>query len=110
MVPVVTQSCKPGCTRCRAHVYILCYGQRRDGATEPNRARVCELVGTSCPRRQRRSWLPRKPQGVTLSAAGAAPLEGVVLDPVAARKLARDAAYQATPEAAALRAFSGMSH
>jgi hypothetical protein len=35
-----------------------------------------------------------------------APLEGVVLDPAAARKAARDAAFRASPDAALLRVLS----
>ncbi len=36
-----------------------------------------------------------------------APLEGVVLDAATARKLARDEAYRATPDAIMLRAMNG---
>ena len=43
----------------------------------------------------------------TAAAEPDAPLEGVVLTDAEWRKAARDAAYQATPEAAMFRAFSG---
>ena len=42
-----------------------------------------------------------------VSAGQGAALEGLVLDPVTARKRARDEAFRATPEAAMFRAFSG---
>jgi len=52
---------------------------------------------------------PRRPTPRT-AAASTAPepvIEGLVLDPVAARKAARDEAYRATPDAAVWRAMTG---
>ena len=41
------------------------------------------------------------------AAAGGAPLEGIVLDEAQARKLARDAAFRASPADIMMRALTG---